>query len=254
MSDLPTAPRVALAVMAHPDDIEFMAGGLISRWARAGTELHYCLLTDGNAGSRDPQLTPERLAMMRREEQQAAGAIFGVAGYTFLGYHDGRLADTFELRLQIARVIRRVRPDAVVTSDPQFFYSPWYLNHPDHRAAGAATTAAIMPLANTRLAAPELLAEGLEPHDVTDVYLAAAARPTLYVPIEAHDFERKIAAMGAHKSQIGGWEFEKLLRQFAEDVGREARAAGVAADLAEAYVYVNLRPPIREEGQGAASA
>jgi LmbE family N-acetylglucosaminyl deacetylase len=246
MTDLPPTPRVALAVMAHPDDIEFMAGGLVSRWARSGAALHFCLLTDGNSGSRDPSLSPEALAAMRRAEQQAAGAVLGASGYSFLGHHDGRLIDGVELRLQIARVIRQVRPDAVVTSDPQFFYSPWYLNHPDHRAAGAAVAAAIMPLANTRLAAPELLAEGLEPHDVTDVYLASPAGPTLYVPLEEIDMDRKIAAMRAHTSQVGAWDFESMLRQFAQGVGRAARAAGVACELAEAYVYVNLRRPIPE--------
>jgi LmbE family N-acetylglucosaminyl deacetylase len=246
MTELPPPPRVALAVMAHPDDIEFMAGGLVSRWAREGTELHYCLLTDGNAGSRDPSLTPQSLAAIRREEQQAAGAVFGVRGYTFLGYDDGRLIDSVEVRLQVARVIRQVRPDAVVTSDPQFFYSGWYLNHPDHRAAGAITGAAIMPLANTRLAAPELLAEGHEPHDVSEVYLAISARPTLYAPIEPVDFERKVAAMRAHASQVGGWAFEPMMREFAEGIGREARAAGLPYDMAEGYVYVNLRRPAAE--------
>ncbi|KPV52017.1 hypothetical protein SE17_17975, partial [Kouleothrix aurantiaca] len=133
MTTLPT-PRRVLAVMAHPDDIEFMAGGLISRWARLGAELHYCLLTDGNSGSRDPSLTPAVLAELRRAEQQAAGALFNVASYCFLGRIDGRLA--------IAREIRRVRPDTVVTCDPRFFYGPTYINHPDHRAAAEATLAA----------------------------------------------------------------------------------------------------------------
>lgn len=246
MAELPPAPRVALAVMAHPDDVEFMAGGLISRWARAGTQLHYCLLTDGGSGSRDPSLTPAALAEMRHAEQRAAGAVFGVGGYTFLGHPDGRLVDSVALRLEIARVIRLVRPDAVVTSDPQFFYSPWYLNHPDHRAAGEATAAAIMPLANTLLAAPELMADGLAPHDVFDVYLANAARPTLYVPLEQVDFERKAAAMGAHTSQVGSWDFAAMMRQFGVAVAAEAQAAGVACELAEAYVYVNLRRPIPE--------
>jgi LmbE family N-acetylglucosaminyl deacetylase len=246
MTDLPPVPRVALAVMAHPDDIEFMAGGLVSRWARGGAALHYCLLTDGNSGSRDPSLTPEGLALMRRAEQQAAGALLGAAGYHFLGHPDGRLVDSVAVRLEIARVIRQVQPDAIVTSDPQFFYSPWYLNHPDHRAAGAATAAAIMPLANTRLAAPELLAEGLEPHDVTDVYLANAAQPTLFVPLEPEDFERKVAAMGAHTSQVGSWDFAKMMRQFGEQTALAARAAGVPCELAEAYVYVNLRRPLPE--------
>jgi LmbE family N-acetylglucosaminyl deacetylase len=217
-----------------------MAGGLIAQWSRAGVELHYCLLTDGNSGSRDPALTPAALAELRRVEQRAAGAIFGVAGYTFLGHPDGRLVASVELRLEIARVIRRVRPDAVVTCDPRFFYSPFYINHPDHRAAAEATLAAIMPIANTRLAALELLDEGLEPHDVSHVYLAAPDRPTHWVLLEEQDLDRKIAAMHAHASQVGNWDAAKMIRDFAAAAAEQARANGIDRELAEAYVYIGL--------------
>ncbi|MDZ4720373.1 MAG: PIG-L deacetylase family protein [Roseiflexaceae bacterium] len=245
MTDLPFQPQRVLAIMAHPDDIEFMAGGTIARWARNGTEIHYCLLTDGNSGSRDPSLTPAILATMRREEQRAAGAYFGVASYTFLGQPDGRLMNTIDLRLRIARVIRQIRPDTIVTSDPQFFYSPTYLNHPDHRAAGETTMAAIMPLANTRLAAPELLEEQLEPHDVTYVYLAATANPTLWVALDQRDIEAKIASLAAHVTQVGNWPFQDMIRSFAAQGADGARAAGIDCEYAEAFVFVNLdrRPP-----------
>jgi LmbE family N-acetylglucosaminyl deacetylase len=245
MTSLPTAPRRALAVMAHPDDVEFIAGGLVSRWARAGTELHYLLLTDGNGGSRDPDVTPEALAAQRRDEQRAAAALFG-AQCIFLGHQDGRLVADVALRLQIARVIRQVRPDALLASDPLFFYTPRYINHPDHRAAAEAALAAVMPIANTRLAAPELLEEGLEPHDIHDIYLASAAHPTLYVPVEEPDMERKLAAMGLHTSQMGGWDFEGMLRGFAAQTAVEARRAGVECELAEAFVYINLGRPSSE--------
>jgi LmbE family N-acetylglucosaminyl deacetylase len=240
VTDLP-APATALAVMAHPDDIEFMCGGLIARWARAGTRLHYCLLTDGTSGSRDPELSREALAEQRREEQHTAGAQFGVDSYHFLGHPDGRLVPSIDLRLQIARVIRQVRPDAVVTSDPRFFYTGWYINHPDHRAAGEATLAAIMPLANTLLATPELRDESLEPHDVREVYLAIPAEPTTFVPLEAADLDAKVAAMRAHASQIAQFAgFEPLLRQMAHDIASQARAVGIACEAAESYVRVVL--------------
>jgi LmbE family N-acetylglucosaminyl deacetylase len=240
MATLPPNPQRVLAVMAHPDDIEFMAGGTVARWARAGVELHYCLLTDGNSGSRDPSLTPATLARLRRAEQQAAGALFDVASYTFLGHPDGRLVATIALRLEIARVIRQVRPDTVLTCDPRLFYSPWYVNHPDHRAAAEATLAAVMPIANTRLAALELLEEGLEPHDVGAVYLAAPDRATLWMPLEPGDFDRKLAAMQAHTSQIGDWDASKMLRDFAAQAAAEARANGTDCELAEAFVYIQL--------------
>src|SRR3954464_8333055 len=95
----PPTPRRGVAARGHPDDIEFMAGGTVARWARAGVELHYCLLTDGNSGSRDPNATPTALAALRRAEQRAAGALFDVASYTFLGHPDGRLVASVELRL-----------------------------------------------------------------------------------------------------------------------------------------------------------
>jgi LmbE family N-acetylglucosaminyl deacetylase len=230
--------------MAHPDDVEFMCGGLVSRWARQGVELHYCLLTDGNGGSRDPGASAEALAQLRRAEQRAAGAGFGVASYHFLGLPDGRLTPSIELRLEIARVIRSVRPDTVITSDPRFYYNEWYANHPDHRAAGEAALAAIMPFANTLLAAPELLAAGLEPHDVHEIYLASPDRPTLFVPLEAQDLERKVEAMRAHASQVAQFpQFAQLLGDLARQNGELARASGVECELAESYVFINLRRP-----------
>lgn len=237
---LPT-PRRVLAVMAHPDDIEFMAGGTVARWAQAGVELHYCLLTDGNSGSRDVNRTGEALAALRRDEQQAAGAQIGVASYTFLGHPDGRLVDTIALRLEIARVIRRVQPDAVLTCDPLFFYGPTYTNHPDHRAAAEATLAAIMPLANTLLAAPELLAEGLDPHDVAMVFLAAPTRATHWQPLAAEDMACKVAMMDAHTSQVsGGWDFKGMFATMAQETARVATENGVPCDLAEAFYVINL--------------
>ncbi|HNP87852.1 MAG: PIG-L family deacetylase [Chloroflexi bacterium SZAS-1] len=235
------APRCVLAVMAHPDDIEFMAGGLVAQWAAAGIELHYCLLTDGNSGSRDPLLTPQALATIRRAEQQAAGALFNVASYTFLGRLDGRLVANIDLRLAIAREIRRIRPDTILTCDPRFMYSATYINHPDHRAAAEATLAATMPLANTRLAAIELLDEGLEPHDVSTVYLAIPDRATTWIPLTPHDLELKIAAMQAHKSQVGDWDASAMIKGFAMASAEEARRQGIDCQLAEAYVRIVLR-------------
>src|SRR5262249_8346247 len=110
--------------------------------------------------------------------------------------------------------------------------------------AAEAALAAVMPIANTRLAAPELLEEGLEPHDIHDIYLASAVHPTLYVPVEEPDMERKLAAMGLHTSQMGGWDFERVVRGFAAQAAVEAQRAGVECELAEAFVYINLRRPV----------
>jgi LmbE family N-acetylglucosaminyl deacetylase len=245
-----------LAVMAHPDDIEFMAGGVLARWAREGTSLHFLLLTDGASGSRDPAMARATLTAIRQEEQRAAAAALGGAELYFLGEPDGRLVHTIALRLAIARVIRQVRPDAVITSDPRFYYSDDYINHPDHRAAGEATLAAIMPIANTRLAAPELLDEGLEPHDVADVYLAAHDQANCWVPLAEEDVAVQLAALRAHASQVGDWDFEPMVRQFLHGAAEQARAHGIICDLAEAFRLIRLwRPdpaPLAAEAEGAA--
>ena len=159
-------PQRVLIVAAHPDDAEFMAGGSLAAWHRQGASIHFCLVTDGTGGSRDPDMTPAELARIRREEQRGAARELGSDDVTFLGHIDGRVEASLELRMEIARVIRRVRPDTMVVQDPLFRYSSNYINHPDHIAVANATLAAIMPVANTRLSALELLDEGLEPHDV----------------------------------------------------------------------------------------
>jgi LmbE family N-acetylglucosaminyl deacetylase len=111
-------PRRVLVVAPHPDDAEFMAGGALAHWQSKGASIHFLLVTDGVSGSRDPNQTPTQLAATRREEQCAAARVYGSDDVTFLGYPDGRVESTLELRWDIARVIRRVRPDVVVTQDP----------------------------------------------------------------------------------------------------------------------------------------
>lgn len=243
------SPRRVLVVAAHPDDIEFMCAGTMARWAEQGSEVFYLLLTDGTGGSRDPEMTSERLAEIRRREQRAAAAAVGTREVFFLGHVDGRLEPTLALRFEIARVIRRIRPDVVVCQDPTFRYSKTYINHPDHRAAADATLAAIMPTANTRLAALELIDEGLEPHDVEEVYLAGPVAPDVWVALEPRHFERKLAALRLHASQMGDWDPEPMLREWSAESAKAAREHGMACDLAEDFYYIDLRrerPPDSE--------
>jgi LmbE family N-acetylglucosaminyl deacetylase len=249
MSDIQPNPRPkrVLVVAAHPDDGEFMAGGSLAHWSAQGASIHYCLVTDGVGGSRDPNQTPEQLAAIRREEQRKAAAVFGSNDVTFLGYTDGRVEPTLELRFEIARVIRRVRPDVVITQDPNFRYSPTYINHPDHRAVADATLAAIMPVANTRLAALELIDEGLEPHDVSEVYLSVPVNPTVWVSLTAEDIERKIQSLRAHASQLGDWDAEPMVREWATRAAEQAREHGVECEFAEAFAYVCLHAPEEEQ-------
>ncbi len=241
-------PRRVLVVAPHPDDGEFMCGGAMSHWQSMGASIHYLLVTDGVAGSRDPNHTPEQLAAIRREEQYAAARVMGSDSVTFLGYPDGRLEPTLDLRWDIARVIRRVRPDVVLTMDPLFRYSPNYINHPDHRAVSDATLAAIMPTANTLLAALDLLEEGLQPHDVREVYLSAPVTATVWIPLTERDLERKLESLRAHRSQLGDWpRAEEVVREWAAQAAEEARAHGVECEFAERFAYIRLQEGDEEE-------
>lgn len=240
-----TPPPSVLVVAAHPDDIEFMAGGTLARWISRGTSVHYLLATDGCGGSRDPHQTPEQLASQRRTEQCNAAEILGVESVTFLGLPDATLEPTYELRLAIARVIRKVRPAAVLTFDPHLSYHCGGINHPDHVAIGASTLGAIMPLANTLLAAPALAEEGLEPHDVAEVFLFEAAQPTHWMPLTDEDLTHKLASLRAHTSQLRLWDGERCARERAQATAQAGRAHGVRARFAESFAHIQIAAPAR---------
>lgn len=201
-------------MLAHPDDPEFFCGGTVARWSAEGREVTYCLLTRGDKGSDDDRTPPDELADIREAEQRQAAQTLGVVQVIFLNELDGYVTPTLELRRAIVRVIRQVRPDIVITSDPtNFFPSNRYINHADHRAAGQATLDAVYPAARSALYFPELSSEeGLAPHKVREVYVAGAQHPNTIVDI-TDQFERKVQALSAHKSQIRDLEaLEKRLR------------------------------------------
>ena len=234
-------PKSVLIVAAHPDDCEFMGGAILSHWQSLGASIHFLLVTDGVSGSRDPNQTPQQLAEIRREEQRAAARVLGSESVTFLGYPDGRVEASLELRWDIARVIRRVRPEVVISTDPVFRYNQEYINHPDHRAVADATLAAIMPTANTLLAALDLHDEGLEPHDVSEVYLSGAANPSVWIPVTEHDLERQAEALRAHKSQLGDWDPFPRMKEGAAKVAEEARARGIECEYANCFYFIYMR-------------
>jgi LmbE family N-acetylglucosaminyl deacetylase len=229
-----SAERV-LVVMAHPDDADFTVAGTVALWAQQGAECVYLLCTDGNKGSDDPALTPVRLAEIRRAEQRAALAQLGGRDVWFLGYEDGVLQATLDLRRDIAAVICRFRPDVVVCQDPTtYFFGSEYVNHPDHRAAGEAALGAVFPSARNRLIFPELFADGLEPHAVHTVYLVASERADTWVDVTT-TMERKLAALAEHKSQFPIEQVEPFVRDWG---ARTGEAIGTA--YAEAFRV--LRP------------
>jgi LmbE family N-acetylglucosaminyl deacetylase len=133
-----TTPRRVLVIVAHPDDIEFGVAGSVTRWVDEGAHVTYCIVTDGAAGSNEPGTDLAKLTQQRREEQINAAAVAGVQDVRFLGHRDGVLQPTMDLRRELTRLIREVRPDRVVCQDPTtVFVRDEYVNHPDHRAAGA---------------------------------------------------------------------------------------------------------------------
>ncbi|HUG15836.1 MAG TPA: PIG-L family deacetylase, partial [Thermomicrobiales bacterium] len=179
MSETPAAgggpPRRVMVVMAHPDDAEFICAGTVATWAAEGQEIIYVLGTSGDKGSEDPAMTAERLIATREAEQRAACDVLGVREVVFLRMPDAELVPDLEMRRTLTRVIRQHKPDAVVCQDPtERWVGSGYIQHPDHIAMGEATLAALFPSARDRLTFPELLAEGLEPHKVNEVYIASS--------------------------------------------------------------------------------
>lgn len=220
----PPAPQRAMAISAHPDDQEFTIGGTLAKWARAGSEIVTVCITSGEAGSNEraaPELTKQQLAQIREAEQRAACRVLGIAHVEFLRYPDGTLQPTLELRRDLARLIRQYKPDVVLCGDPTVrFYGNSYLNHPDHRAAADAALDAVFPSAGTRLIFPELLAEGLAPHQVQKIFIHGSEKGETYVDIAA-TLETKIAALREHSSQLGDWDPSEMLREWAREGAAE---------------------------------
>jgi LmbE family N-acetylglucosaminyl deacetylase len=226
-----------LVVTAHPDDVDFAVAGSVAVWTDAGGEVAYCIATDGEAGGEDRSLPRADMASIRRGEQTDAAAQVGVKDLTFLGYPDGGLEATLDLRRDIARVIRHFRPDRVVTQSPERNWARIYASHPDHLAAGEAAVCAVYPDARNPFAFPELLDEGLEPHTVPELWIMSTDRADRAVDATAC-FERKLAALRSHRSQVGdGEHLENLLRTW---MSGNALAAGLPdGRLAEAFHVVS---------------
>jgi LmbE family N-acetylglucosaminyl deacetylase len=232
----------ALVVVAHPDDAEFGAAGTIARWIDLGTDVRYLVLTDGASGSADPTMTRERLRALREAEQRDACEILGASGVEFAGYLDGYLEPSIEARRIVAAAIRRHRPEAVITLNPELRWTDrGYVNHPDHRAVGDLVLHAINPAASTRLWDPTLIEEGLEPWDVAELWMMDFGGGQQLVDVTG-TFDRKIAALRSHATQLNGWDPEPRLRTWMSDRGAE-----VGVELAEAFTVLRFRV-LDEEG------
>lgn len=227
-------PQSAIMIAAHPDDAEFTMAGTVALWARAGCRIVYVLCTDGNAGSHEPGMTRERLAEIRRAEQRAACASLGVQDVVFLGYDDGQLQPTLDLRRDLVRVIRQHRPEVVLAADPTtFFYGDEYINHPDHRAGAQAAVDAVAPAAAMPLLWPEVGA----PHRVRLLYIHGNDKPNTWIDI-SDTIEVKIAALKQHASQMGDWDPSDMIKAWNAETGKEKGLA-----YAESYRVITLSPP-----------
>ena len=212
-----------LVVAAHPDDIDFGAAGTVATWTEAGFEVTYAVVTSGDAGEYFPDVPRSEVPAGREAEQLAAAKCVGVSDVRFLRWPDGTLTPSLELRRDISRVIRQVRPDRVLIPSPDRSWERIYASHPDHLAVGEAAIAAVYPDARNPWAHTELLeVEGLEPWTAREVWVMASALASHAVDI-TDVFDRKIAALQAHASQTGGHpDLEGMLRGWSAGIAAKA--------------------------------
>jgi LmbE family N-acetylglucosaminyl deacetylase len=218
-----------MVVTAHPDDSEFGAGGTVARFAQQGCEITYVIVTNGNKGSSDHTMTPERLAVIREEEQRNAARVLGVERVQFLGYPDGEVEDTRDLRRDISREIRRWRPDLIITQNPHRTYHLG-ISHRDHRITAGVVLDCFYPLARDHMAFPELMPE-FEPHKVREIYLMQWEHPQLVVDI-TDTMDLKLKALACHASQLSDFRaVEGRVRERAREIGApQGYAAAEAFD------------------------
>lgn len=216
-------PERLLVVAAHPDDVEFGAGGTIARWIAEGATGHYLVVTRGDKGSDDPEVDPAELGVRREAEQRAAAAEIGVTSVEFLDEADARVEPTLHLREQVTRAIRRHRPQVVISHDPTvLFVNNEWVNHTDHRAVGQVVVDAVFPAARDPLNFPEHRAIGLAPWKVAELFLWSTNEANQLVDI-SDTLDRKVAALQHHASQFRDFtETERWIRSRAEELGERA--------------------------------
>ena len=238
-------PERALVITPHPDDAEVWAGGVISKWVRAGAEVHCVLCTDGSKGTQDPEIRPAELAKIRAREQLEAAGILGITDVVMLGRPDGELEDTADFRKDLVRQIRLFKPDVVLTSEPYRRNMRW---HRDHRIAGQVALDAVFPYARDHLHFGDLFAnEGIEPHKTAAIMFWGSENPNAFFDI-ADNFDSKLKAVLAHRTQTGQRTDDEI-RAFIRARASEAADAGNSSDdddvtgltLAEAFRRVTFR-------------
>ena len=237
--EIPEGVTRALVVTAHPDDVDFGAGGTVMALIKAGVQVTFCICTDGDAGGFDDSTDRSEIPAIRRAEQVAAAAVYGVTDVRFLGYKDGYLEPSHDVQRDIVRVMRQVQPQLVLTHSPERNWDRLPSSHPDHMAAGEATARALYPAVRNPYAYPELRDnEGLEAWTVNWLWLQGHVEPNHWIDTTEF-FSRKVTALEAHASQTSHMEgLEDMLRSWGE---MQAAAAGFETGrLAEAFRQIKL--------------
>jgi len=222
--------RKGMVVFAHADDAEWGCSGTIAKWCAEGWEVVYVVCTDGSKGSADPEMTRQSLTKIREQEQRNAANVLGLKDVVFLGYEDSMLEPSLELRRDITRQIRRYKPDVVICETPMRRLSNnGYVGHPDHMAAGEAALSAVFPSARDRLTFPELLNEGLEPHNVREVWVMDHHEPDNFVDVTSY-IDIAIKALKQHETQVNSEDVGTHMKQWRGRTGEK-----VGFQYAEAF-------------------
>ena len=238
-TDWPSEYKKGLVVVAHADDAEYGCSGTVARLIHEGWDIAYVLCTDGSKGSAEDGMTEKKLASIRKKEQEDAGKVLGLSNVTFLNYPDSYLTPNLDLRKDVAREIRRQKPDVVICQYPMRVLDGGFRSgHPDHMAAGEAALAAIFPTARDHMTFPELIEEGFEPHKVAEAWIMGHPDPDLWVDITEH-METSVKALTCHVSQMSGQTFEEVYNRMVEM--RAERGKGVGMPQADTFKRIHYR-------------
>lgn len=228
-------PEKAMAIVAHPDDIEFSCSGTLAKWKNNGSKISYVLCTSGDVGIATPGMTREKATEIREEEAREAAKIVGADEIIFLREPDGLLQPTLDLRKKLVREIRRFKPEVVITGDPTVvFADETYINHPDHRAAATAALDAVFPASGQPNLFQELEDEGLKSHKVRKVYITGRHQSEVVIDI-SDTMDIKLQALRAHKSQFPNWDPGEMVKKWASE-----RAQGHGMQYAEIFRVITI--------------
>lgn len=215
-----------LVIMAHPDDPDITCGGTAALMAKEEIDVTFMILTNGDKGNHNPDLTRDELIDLRKREQRAAAANVGVQNVLFMGEEDGFLQPSRDLRKRVVREIRRIQPEIVITMNPdRYLVGTGYINHPDHRNAGLIALEAIFPASDNMMFFPELMDEGYMPHKISQLYVHGSSVGTMVEVDVTSVFKRKLKAISCHKTQFP--EMKKAKKRWQERMGEEQEDGSV---------------------------